>query len=453
MRLLYSLLICVSFCTCVHAQFHFGPVAVCKSTVNVALPPDGCQADITPGMIDGGSFHGTSGYFWSSVSPGTLAPGTRTVTLTVSDWYGYSRCTSTVVVEDKTPPVAVCDYGLQTFANSPNVTDGYHPSNIDYGTTDNCDFSLELFNTQLSPRYWGPQWLRLVATDDAGNSSQCYTDINVLSPNMPSGWSPCFPRGDNYFEDIHRVQLSGPATSINNIVAPGGTWYSDYYTVTPGVNLSLILTPEYFHGTYPEYWVVLYDQNVDGDFEDAGEVVYSGRGTGVQAATIVLADLPGRLAISKLRILMSYDPITDYCPTDFYGSHVDFTVRMADHPNPLADREEVASAASRITPEASGDVRPEPKPAAAVRAELARREEKVVASGVAVYPNPARRGGTVRLTGVEGTIELFSVTGRRMSVQGGDAGATSAEISLPADLVPGVYLLKVGDWTERLVVR
>lgn len=66
------------------------------------------------------------------------------------------------------------------------------------------------------------------------------------------------------------------------------------------------------------------------------------------------------------------------------------------------------------------------------------------------YPNPARAGDRVTFQAAEGVkeISLHSITGRLVKRY-----ATTGTVDLPTELAAGVYLLRAGETTTRLLVR
>lgn len=117
-----------------------GPTAVCNAQVNVSLGTDG-TATITPAVIDAGSFD-ECGAVTLSISQSTfdcsdILNDSLIVILTVTDESGNTNeCWTSIIVEDKTPPVATCPPDLTI-----DCADGGNldPSITGYPTVDdNC---------------------------------------------------------------------------------------------------------------------------------------------------------------------------------------------------------------------------------------------------------------------------------------------------------------------------
>jgi len=60
--------------------------------------------------------------------------------------------------------------------------------------------------------------------------------------------------------------------------------------VQTGISHAVTLTPGYPMSTFTEYWRMWADLNRDGDFEDAGEMLFEGSGRGaVSGGSLVTA--------------------------------------------------------------------------------------------------------------------------------------------------------------------
>ncbi len=144
----------------------------------VDLPP-AVATDCSPAVaVTHNSIYGVAG---ADVS-GWYPSGTHQVTFTASDGCGNTvQKTLHIVVVDLMPPTAVCLHGL-----SVNLTPGglvtINPSLLDGGSTDNCASSALVFTASpsgFSCQHTGAQPVTLFVTDNAGNTGQCQTIINV----------------------------------------------------------------------------------------------------------------------------------------------------------------------------------------------------------------------------------------------------------------------------------
>ena len=69
-----------------------------------------------------------------------------------------------------------------------------------------------------------------------------------------------------------------------------------------------------------------------------------------------------------------------------------------------------------------------------------------------LFPNPALPGDVLTLGTEAGDVSLYHIDGRRIAEFTTPAGSRP-QITLPGDLAPGVYLLRQGTETSRLLVR
>ena len=126
-------------------------------------------------------------------------------------------------------------------------------------------------------------------------------------------------------EFISRVQLN----TIDN--SSGAQFYSDFTgistTLTKDTQYTITVTPTWTGTVYAEGYAVWIDYNRDGDFTDAGELVWS------QAATTT-TPVSGNFTIpsgavensTRMRVSMKYNDIPDPCETFTWGEVEDYTV-------------------------------------------------------------------------------------------------------------------------------
>lgn len=124
-----------------------------------------------------------------SVSPDTFTNadlGDNTVTLTVTDVNGnVSTCTSTVSVNDLTPPTAICQditIQLDTDGNATIVA-----ADIDNGSFDNSAIvSYVLSVTSFDCSNTGANTVTLTVTDDSGLTDSCTATVTVIDDTAPN---------------------------------------------------------------------------------------------------------------------------------------------------------------------------------------------------------------------------------------------------------------------------
>jgi hypothetical protein len=162
------------------------PVVSCQD-VTVCLDGNG-EVSVDPSLVDNGSTDncGALSLQLSPSSFGCMDIGGNVVTLTATDASGNSdECTATVTVEDCAAPIASCqDLTVCLDANGDALVNA---SEIDNGTTDNCDsLNLQLSLSSFSCADLGNNTITLTATDAAGNSEQCTAMVTVEDCTAPN---------------------------------------------------------------------------------------------------------------------------------------------------------------------------------------------------------------------------------------------------------------------------
>jgi|GEM_PF-1432136 len=77
---------------------------------------------------------------------------------------------------------------------------------------------------------------------------------------------------------------------------------------------------------------------------------------------------------------------------------------------------------------------------------------EAAAASLALYPNPAHRSATLTGTAAGTPVQVYDALGRLVLTTPADAAGTAA-LALPAGLPTGVYLVRAGTQTRRLVVE
>ncbi|MGG5488434.1 GEVED domain-containing protein, partial [Gaetbulibacter sp. PBL-D1] len=112
----------------------------------------------------------------------------------------------------------------------------------------------------------------VTALDAAGNMSSQSNTVNVTTQDVQITY--CSSASSNVNDEyISRVQLN----TIDN--SSGAQFYSDFTsistTLTKGSQYTITVTPTWTGTTYNEAYSVWIDYNRDGDFNDAGEQVWT----------------------------------------------------------------------------------------------------------------------------------------------------------------------------------
>ena len=91
--------------------------------------------------------------------------------------------------------------------------------------------------------------------------------------------------------------------------------------------VAVTLTPGFPRSSYTEYWRVWADFNRDGDFEDAGEILFQGSGSGAVSGSI---SVPANSVAGdiRLRVSMRYGGYPNSCGNFSWGEVEDYTLRV-----------------------------------------------------------------------------------------------------------------------------
>lgn len=129
-------------------------------------------------------------------------------------------------------------------------------------------------------------------------------------------------------EYISKVQLG----SINN--SSGAQNYSDFTSkstnLSAGENYTITITPKWKGTKYNEGYAVWIDYNNDGDFNDAGELVFSkspSKSTTVSGSFTVPAGVV--TGATRMRVAMKYNGVPTACGSFDYGEVEDYTVNIS----------------------------------------------------------------------------------------------------------------------------
>lgn len=166
-------------------------------------------------------------------------------------------------------------------------------------------------------RVTGGTWQSDVAIDNARLQAGGDT-------GPPSGY--CASNGNNTNDEyIQRVQIGG----IDNSSGASAGGYGDFtnLSTTLGTSNSITITPEWTGTVYQEAYSVWVDFNRDGDFDDAGEQVFTRAATTATPITGSFSVPAGASqGATRMRVSMKYNGIPTACESFTYGEVEDYTV-------------------------------------------------------------------------------------------------------------------------------
>ncbi|MEO8515399.1 MAG: GEVED domain-containing protein [Flavobacterium sp.] len=167
----------------------------------------------------------------------------------------------------------------------------------------------------------------VIAKDAAGNPSAASNTVNVTT--LTTTITYCASQGTTVTDElIGRVQIG----TINN-ASTGGTGYTDFTAIstnlTKGASATITVTPTWTGSTYPEGYAVFIDYNQDGDFTDAGELVWSKAASTITPATgTFTVSASATTGPTRMRVSMKYNGIPTACEVFSYGQVEDYTVNL-----------------------------------------------------------------------------------------------------------------------------
>ncbi|MGJ8685472.1 MAG: fibronectin type III domain-containing protein [Nonlabens sp.] len=162
----------------------------------------------------------------------------------------------------------------------------------------------------------------------AGGSNSSYSSTITFSTTSVQY---CASNGNSVADEyIGRVQFN----TINQVSGAGAGGYTNYTSVSTavskGTSYNITVTPTWTGTVYSEGYAAWIDYNQDGDFDDAGEQVWT-------AAVTQNTPVSGSFSIpnsalngaTRMRVSMSYNAVPASCGSFSYGEVEDYTVNIS----------------------------------------------------------------------------------------------------------------------------
>jgi hypothetical protein len=327
------------------------------------------------------------------------------------------------------------DMPFTVFFNFSEPVTGFAPADI---TVTNASLSnATVVSTTSYSMYVTPRGTGMVtifvdankAQDAAGNQNTASNTLMVDYTGIPLGY--CISSGDLVGEDwLKRVEIfTGPIMTptwqLNNFSGRNGGYFNFADSVVApnllqGMTYNIRLSPGRNDLTRQEAYKTWVDWNQDGDYADAGELVYSRNLTdlpAVRSTFVVPATASVGYTMMRVQMKQGQVPFAS-CENFSRGEVEDYKINVQ------------APAARTATP-----------------ASLSRTAAGEVETGVmALFPNPAQQQVTVQFRfneSVDATVEVYDLQGRAVrSLQFAQTRMVDANIEV-AGLPQGLYLVKV----------
>jgi hypothetical protein len=160
---------------------------VLTKNITIYLDATTGKASIQPSDVDNGTYDNCR--FSLSVSPNTFDcsnTGANTVTLSATDASNnVSTQTATVTIVDQTAPTVITK-NITVKLDASTGKASIQPSDVDYGTYDNCKFSLSVSPNTFDCSNTGTNTVTLTATDASNNVTSATATVTIVDNTAPT---------------------------------------------------------------------------------------------------------------------------------------------------------------------------------------------------------------------------------------------------------------------------
>jgi len=160
--------------------------------------------------------------------------------------------------------------------------------------------------------------------DGKGGTDQATLEITVIDP---SNVTYCASHGNATDEWISKIDIGG---QVNSSGSSNATGYEDFtkktaFSLVSGSTNSLTLQPDFSSRSKSEYWSVWIDYNLNGNFNDPGEMVFTA--TRMKSSVSGTITIPVMSSIeTTMRVSMSRSGTPSSCEIFLLGEVEDYSV-------------------------------------------------------------------------------------------------------------------------------
>ncbi len=165
---------------------------------------------------------------------------------------------------------------------------------------------------------------------DPTNSGVSTIDGAFLNGNPgPTPITYCASKGNSVADEWIASIAVGSFSKVSGKNAGYADFTADKINLEQGKAYNFTLTPGFTGTAYNEYWKIWIDYNKDGDFDDAGELVYDA-GAVAKTAKTGSFTVPAAATIqeTRMRISMKYNAAQTACEAFSYGEVEDYTANI-----------------------------------------------------------------------------------------------------------------------------
>lgn len=165
---------------------------------------------------------------------------------------------------------------------------------------------------------------------DAANTGITTMDgAFVTGPPGPTPITYCASKGNSVADEWIQSVAIGSFSKNSGKNAGYADFTADKITLEQGKAYNFTLSPGFTATAYNEYWKIWLDYNKDGDFEDAGELIYNAGAVASTARTGSFT-IPAAATIqeTRMRVSMKYNAEQTSCEAFSYGEVEDYTANI-----------------------------------------------------------------------------------------------------------------------------